>query len=206
MKFLLATTDPKKVPVTVLSRCLQFQLKNLSREAIADYLAEVLDEEGVAHERDALGVIAKNAAGSMRDALSLTDQAISYGEGAVRSEDVVNMLGVVGRDEVGTILDALRAGSAERLLSISAELAERNADFEDVLQGIIEAFHRLSVDEALGRGDGRFSADELQLYYQIALIGFRDLHILPDLRSGFEMCLIRMITFAPDGSEDAGQE
>jgi DNA polymerase-3 subunit gamma/tau len=200
VKFLLATTDPKKVPVTVLSRCLQFQLKNLSRDAISIYLAQILETEGVEYEDDALSVIAKNAMGSMRDALSLADQAIAYGDGVVKTADVVTMLGVAGRDEVGAIVAALRRGSAEELMALSAELAERNADFVDVLSALIERLHELSVAFALDGNDSVFSAEELQLFYQIALMGFRDIHIVPDERSGFEMTMIRMLTFAPDSS------
>ncbi len=200
VKFLLATTDPKKVPVTVLSRCLQFQLKNLSREAIAGYLANVLEEESVNYETGALDVIARSAAGSMRDALSLTDQAIAYGQGSLRAAEVTDMLGVVGRDEVATLLQALAQGSASDLMQISAELAQRSADFADVLRGLMEALHELSVQAALGRADSNFSAEELQLYYQIALHGYRDLAIAPDERSGFEMSLLRMLAFAPEPS------
>lgn len=200
VKFLLATTDPKKVPVTVLSRCLQFQLKNLSREAIAGYLDQVLSEEGIEFEVAALDVIARSAAGSMRDALSLTDQAIAYGQGALRAAEVIDMLGVVGRDEVGTLLQALASGSAAELMQVSAELAQRSADFADVLRGLMEALHDLAVQSALGSNDSDFSEQELQLYYQIALIGFRDLSIAPDERSGFEMTLLRMLAFAPESS------
>ncbi len=198
VKFLLATTDPKKVPVTVLSRCLQFQLKNLSRQDIAEYLAEVLQAEAVEFEQSALEVVARAAAGSMRDALSLTDQAIAYGQGKLLQDDVSSMLGVVGRNEVDSLLGALAAGSAAGLLEITAALAERNADFADVLQGLLEALHELAVEDALGKVSAAFSAEELQLYYQIALIGHRDLSIAPDERSGFEMTLLRMLSFAPD--------
>jgi len=198
VKFLLATTDPKKVPVTVLSRCLQFQLKKISREAIGAYLAGVLSDDGVSYDDAAVEVIARSAAGSMRDALSLTDQAISYGQGTLLGADVVDMLGVVGRDEVSSVLDALREGSAQSLLQRAAELAERGADFADVLKGLMEALHELSVQAALGQNSGDFSPEELQLYYQIALIGNRDLYLAPDDRSGFEMTLLRMLTFAPE--------
>ena len=141
VKFLLATTDPKKVPVTVLSRCLQFQLKNITSQTIVDYIADVLSTEGVNFEHDALQVIARSAQGSMRDALSLTDQAIAFGRGELKQGDVVSMLGVVGRDEITALMGALEAGSADQLLSLSAELAERNADFADVLGGMMEALH-----------------------------------------------------------------
>ncbi len=197
VKFLLATTDPKKVPVTVLSRCLQFQLRNLTREMITTYLQKVLKEEGVKFEEEALAVIARCASGSMRDALSLTDQAIAYGQGQLLQADVVDMLGVVGQGEVAALLDGLASGSAEHLLTVSGTLAERNADFADITQSLMEAFHHLAVKSALGETHN-FSAEELHLYYQIALIGHRDLSIAPDERSGFEMMLLRMLAFAPD--------
>ena len=197
VKFLLATTDPKKVPVTVLSRCLQFQLKNLSAQMIADYLSTVLATEQIEFEHAGLEIIAKNAQGSMRDALSLTDQTIAFGQGKLTHNDVVTMLGVVGRDEVTALLGAIAEGSAEKLMDISGQLAERNSDFADVLRSMLEALHSMAVTEALGAPDSVFAADELQLYYQIALVGLRDLDIAPDPRNGFEMTLLRMLAFAP---------
>jgi DNA polymerase-3 subunit gamma/tau len=197
VKFLLATTDPKKVPVTVLSRCLQFQLKNISPQIITEYIAGVLATEEVVFETSAVEVIARSAEGSMRDALSLTDQAIAFGQGKLLQTDVVTMLGVVGRDEVSALLQALAAGSAAQMLQLTAELAQRNADFADVLKGLLESLHSMSVDIALKPQLGDFEADELQLYYQIALVGLRDLPIVPDQRSGFEMTLLRMLAFAP---------
>jgi DNA polymerase-3 subunit gamma/tau len=199
VKFLLATTDPKKVPVTVLSRCLQFQLKNISPQIISEYIAGVLAAEEVVFEIPAIEVIARSADGSMRDALSLTDQAIAFGQGKLLHADVVSMLGVVGRDEVTALLQALSAGSAEQILELTGELAERNADFADVLTGLLEALHSLAVDSVLKPQSGDFAADELQLYYQIALVGLRDLPIVPDQRSGFEMTLLRMLAFMPQG-------
>jgi DNA polymerase-3 subunit gamma/tau len=199
VKFLLATTDPKKVPVTVLSRCLQSQLKNISSERIAAYLAEVLQAEEISFEPEALETIAAAALGSMRDALSITDQAIAYGGGSLGHADVVEMLGLVGRDEVHSLLEALASGDAERVLAMTAELAERGADFEEVLSGVIAAFHRMAVEQATGSGaNALFGPEVVQLYYQIALMGYRDMHIVPDPRSGFEMTLLRMIAFAPD--------
>ena len=197
VKFLLATTDPKKVPVTVLSRCLQFQLKNLSAQMIADYLAEVLTSEQIEFEHAGLEVIAKGAQGSMRDALSLTDQTIAYGQGKLAHSDVIAMLGVVGRDEVTALLDAVAEGSAAKAMDICAQLAERNSDFADVLRSMLEALHGMAVGEALGESDSKFAVDELQLYYQIALVGLRDLDVAPDPRNGFEMTLLRMFAFAP---------
>lgn len=205
VKFLLATTDPKKVPVTVLSRCLQFQLKNLAWEAISTYLAQVLVDEAIESDAQALELIARAARGSMRDALSLTDQAIAYGQGSVTGDDVATMLGAVGRDEVGALMTALSSGEASQVLPLVAELAQRSADFEEVLGGLIEAFHRLAVELSLGEVvDADFSAEEVQLNYQIGVMGLRDLQIVPDPRLGFEMTLLRMLAFAPAGSVAGG--
>lgn len=198
VKFLLATTDPKKVPVTVLSRCLQFQLKNLAWDAISTYLTKVLADEGIASDEQALELIARAARGSMRDALSLTDQAIAYGQGSVSGPDVATMLGAVGRDEVGALMTALSSGAASQVLPLVSELAGRSADFEEVLGGLIEAFHRLAVQLSLGEEvDSNFSAEQVQLNYQIGVMGLRDLQVVPDPRLGFEMTLLRMLAFAP---------
>lgn len=197
VKFLLATTDPKKVPVTVLSRCLQFQLKNISAEKIAAYLAQVLIEETVQHESTALEIIARAARGSMRDALSITDQAIAFGQGQLTGEDVAQMLGGVGRDEIGALMAALVAADTAKLLSLSAELAERSADFADVLSEVIAHLHRMAIDHATGKG-AELPAETVQLYYQIALVGYRDLQIAPDPRIGFEMTLLRLLAFTPE--------
>ncbi|MEM7003298.1 MAG: DNA polymerase III subunit gamma/tau [Pseudomonadota bacterium] len=200
VKFLLATTDPKRVPVTVLSRCLQFQLKNLSRDAISDYIGAVLGEQDVQFDQGALELIARNAAGSMRDALSLTDQAIAFGEGKLIEADVVDMLGIVGREDVQQVLEGLAAGNVSALLDISAELAQKNADFADLLKRLQEAFHEAAVSVAVQRQTQQFSAEEAQLFYQIALVGLRDLPLAPDPRTGFEMTLLRMLSFAPEAS------
>jgi len=210
VKFLLATTDPKKVPVTVLSRCLQFQLKNISAEKTAAYLEEVLMTEGVDFDAGALAVIGRAARGSMRDALSITDQAIAFGQGSLRQADVVDMLGVVGRDEVGGVLDALAGQEATALLGVVAELAERSVDFDGLLTELLSALHQMAVAHATGQAieasadpeidRGEFyTPDVVQLLYQIALMGYRDLQIAPDPRSGIEMTLLRMLSFAPEG-------
>lgn len=204
VKFLLATTDPKKVPVTVLSRCLQFQLKNISAKTIADYIAGVLQAESVVFEPQALDIIARAAQGSMRDALSLTDQAIAFGQGQLKQADVAEMLGAVGRDEIDALMGALEAGDASALLALSGELAERNADFADVLTGLMEALHDASVAAVTRQAQGPFLPDELQLYYQIALVGLRDLPVAPDPRSGFEMTLLRMLAFTPEREGSVG--
>ena len=161
---------------------------------IADYLHSVLSDEKVEHDQGALDIIARSAAGSMRDALSLTDQAIAFGQGVLRAGEVTDLLGVAGRDEVASLMRGLVAGSVSTVLEISADLALRSADFGEVLKGLMEALHAQAVQSALGQTNTDFSPEELQLYYQIALIGLRDLTIAPDERSGFEMTLLRMLT------------
>ena len=208
IKFLLATTDPRKVPITVLSRCLQFNLKNIVPERIAAHLADVLRDEAIEFEPAALDVIALAGQGSMRDALSIADQAISFGGGALRADDVANLLGVTRRDEVSALLGALADGDKERLLGCAAELAERGADFADVLASLQRAFHDLAMAQAIG-GEAtpavrpfvdRLQPEDVQLCYQIALLGGRDLQYAPDPRVGFEMTLIRMLAFRPASS------
>ncbi len=207
IKFLLATTDPRKVPITVLSRCLQFNLKNIVPERIAAHLADVLRDEAIEFEPAALDVIALAGQGSMRDALSIADQAISFGGGTLRADDVANLLGVTRRDEVSALLGALADGDKERLLGCAAELAERGADFADVLASLQRAFHDLAMAQAIG-GEAtpavrpfvdRLPPEDVQLCYQIALLGGRDLQYAPDPRVGFEMTLIRMLAFRPAG-------
>ena len=214
VKFLLATTDPRKVPVTVLSRCLQFNLKNILPERIAEHLASVLGEEAVEFEPDALETIAVAAQGSMRDALSVTDQAVAFGGGALRADDVASLLGTVRRDEVAALLRALAEQDRALLMQCSAELAERGVNFADVLANLQRAFHDLALAQTAG-GDAapevapfveRFSPEDVQLYYQIALVGGRDLQYAPDARVGFEMTLIRMAAFRLEEGTGAGGE
>ena len=204
VKFLLATTDPKKVPVTVLSRCLQFQLRNISREEIARYLDGALTEEGLKFEAEALDIIAKAARGSMRDALSIADQAIAHGQGMLRALDVAAMLGLTGRDETAAVVDALVSGSASRVLEVSEALADKSVDFGAALADLLEALHAMAVNQALRReADNPLAPEAVQLYYQIALLGYRDLHFGPDPKTCFEMTLLRMLAFAPDAQAAA---
>ena len=200
VKFLLATTNPKKVPITVLSRCLQFQLKSISRERIAAYLAAAMTDEGIAFEQDALDLIGKSARGSMRDALSITDQAIAFGQGELKAADVAELLGAVGRDEVAAIIAAVQTGRPGAVLEASHALAERGADFEAVLAELLQALHDVAVAKALQEDDAYpgLSVEAVQLHYQIALLGYRDLRVGPDAKTAFEMTLLRMLAFAPD--------
>jgi DNA polymerase-3 subunit gamma/tau len=217
VKFLLATTDPKKLPVTVLSRCLQFQLRNLLPERIRKYLAQVLEADKVPYDDAALAEIARAAQGSMRDALSITDQAIAYGAGRVSADEVASMLGTVQRDELAPLVDALLDGSGAALMDACAALATRGADFASVLAQLLEAFHAAAVTQAVGAASDTPSAvvtrlasdatpETTQLFYQIALMGLRDLALAPDPRTGFEMTMLRMLAFEPVdtlGGDDA---
>ena len=188
VKFLLATTEAKKIPVTVLSRCLQFNLRNMLPEVIEAQLAKILAAEDIAADGSALAIIARAARGSMRDALSIADQAVSHGGGAITADNVNEMLGIAGRDEIGALLDALAAGDGERLLATGDELASRSLDLAGVLDDLQRGFHELAVAEELesapgsgySRFRGTFSAEDLQLYYQIALMGRRDIEFAPD--------------------------
>ena len=212
VKFLLATTDPKKVPVTVLSRCLQFHLKNILPERIAAHLQEVLEAEGVEFEAAALDIIAEAAQGSMRDALSVTDQAIAFGGGTLREADVASLLGTVRGDEVAALLGALADGDRAAVLRCAADLAARNTDFMDVLASMQRTLHDVAMGQTVG-GEvpavaqpfvSRISPEDVQLYYQIALMGGRDLQFAPDPRVGFEMTLMRMLAFRPEAASAQG--
>jgi len=219
VKFLLATTDPQRLPVTILSRCLQFNLKRLSPELIRNHLAKVLTAEDIEHETAALRLIARAADGSMRDALSLLDQAIAFGAGALREAEVRSMLGSIEQHHVIELLQALAAGDAGALLTRVAALAEHSPDFAGVLAELISTLHRIAlaqaaadaVDDEMDDRESvlalaeRLSPEDVQLYYQIALIGRRDLPLAPTQRGGFEMILLRMLAFRPDAAAlDAG--
>ncbi|WP_031433244.1 DNA polymerase III subunit gamma/tau [Methylomarinum vadi] len=210
VKFLLATTDPHKIPVTVLSRCLQFNLKRLLPEQIDGQMKYILGQEGIAFEENAIRLLARSADGSMRDGLSLLDQAIAYGGGAVRYEDVAAMLGIVAQQPVDDILRALADQDGKALLRTVADVAELTPDFGEILQQIIRVLHRVALSQQIQElvdqeFDPQLIADltnrllpeDVQLFYQIGLIGQQDLDLAPDPRSGFEMVLLRMLTFKP---------
>lgn len=213
VKFLLATTDPQKLPITILSRCLQFSLKAMTPERIVGHLKKVLDAEIVEFEEPALWQLGRAADGSMRDAMSLTDQAIAFGNGKVQEADVRAMLGSIDREYVFGIVEALAQNEAEQLLQRVAEMAEQSPDYAGVLADLISTLHRMAVaqiaPEAVDDSDGdrarileyagRFAPEQLQLFYQTALLGRRDLPLSPDARSGFEMTLLRLLMFRPQG-------
>lgn len=211
VKFLLATTDPQKLPVTVLSRCLQFNLKRMTPEHIAGHLKHVLTEEGVPFEEPALWLLARAADGSMRDALSLTDQAIAFGNQKLAASDVSNMLGTIDQRDIERIVNALVERDGPGLLSEIARISEFAPDYSVILADLLSLFHRVtmeqvvpgSADNALGDANQvqalarKLSAEDAQLFYQAALMGRKDLGITPDARMGFEMTLLRMLAFRP---------
>mgnify|MGYP003641867430 CR=1 FL=1 len=211
VKFLFATTDPQKLPVTILSRCLQFNLRRLDIKQISDHLAFILQQETIDFEAEALNQIAFAADGSMRDALSLLDQAIAFSGGKVTTEIVSQMLGSVSQQQLIQLLDALAAKDAKSLLIHIDELASLGRDFVVVLDGLMTSLQRIATiqliadtesldqqdDAALQNFANIFSAETVQLLYQIALHGKRDMPYAADPRSGFEMTLLRMLSFQP---------
>ncbi|QXI42093.1 DNA polymerase III subunit gamma/tau [Pseudomonas wayambapalatensis] len=217
VKFILATTDPQKLPATILSRCLQFSLKNMSPERVVEHLTHVLGAENVPFEEDALWLLGRAADGSMRDAMSLTDQAIAFGEGKVLAADVRAMLGTLDHGQVYGVLQALLEGDARALLEAVRALAEQGPDWNGVLSEMLNVLHRVAIAQALpeavdnGQGDrdkvlalaGALPAEDVQFYYQMGLIGRRDLPLAPDPRGGFEMVLLRMLAFRPADTDDA---
>jgi DNA polymerase-3 subunit gamma/tau len=218
VKFLLATTDPQKLPVTILSRCLQFNLKRLPVSLIIGHLQHVLTQENVEHNVTALQLIAEAADGSMRDALSLLDQALAFGGGVVKEQEVRDMLGSVSRDKVIGLLKAILQRDATQTMKAVAALAEFSPDFENVLAELLSLLHHMSLAKTVPEALDEFvsaretllklseevSAEDLHLFYQIALIGRRDLPLSPDARNGFEMILLRMLAFRP-AAADAGR-
>lgn len=219
VKFLLATTDPQKLPVTILSRCLQFNLKRITPELIAAHLASVLTQEGIEGEPAALHELARAADGSMRDALSLLDQAIAFGGGRVDAREVREMLGSIDRGRVFALLEALAANDPKGLLAECRALEEQAPDYAGVLAELVSLLHRVAlaqvlpeaVDDGLGEGEvvralaARLAPEDVQLYYQIALTGRRDLPLAPEARAGFEMVMLRMLAFRPDDGAPPGE-
>jgi DNA polymerase-3 subunit gamma/tau len=211
VKFILATTDPQKVPVTVLSRCLQFNLKRLSREQIESQLRHILQQEKILFDEQSISLLARGADGSMRDGLSLLDQAIAFGGGEVKGADVSSMIGTIGADQIYLLLEALANSDGKQVMTLVAQMAERAADFSNAMQELLAMLHQIGVlqivteyepDEAYDPQRLRdiaqaISLEDVQLYYQIVLLGQKELDLAPDPRSGFEMVLLRLLAFTP---------
>ena len=214
VKFLLATTDPQKLPVTVLSRCLQFNLKRLTPTLIRERLELICNEEDVKFDTGALAMISRAADGSLRDALSLLDQAIAFCGGDVVEASVATMLGTIDRQHVSKIVNLLADEDSAGLIATIAEVDEQFPDYAQLLDDLARMLQRIAVFQSVGVVDqeddvdmdeiaqlaGKISGEDVQLFYQIALLGRRDLHLAPDPRSGVEMTLLRMLTFRPGGT------
>ncbi len=211
VKFILATTDPQKIPVTVLSRCLQFNLKQMPQGHIVDHLTRILEAEAIPFEAGALRHLAKAAGGSMRDALSLLDQAIAHGAGKVEEEQVTHMLGTVGEDHLYAVLDGLAAADVPALLAVADGMEARSLSFDAALQSLATLVHRIALaqyaptaiaDEAerarIAAYAESFDAEYLQLAYQIAVHGRDELALAPDEYTGFTMTLLRLHAFRPE--------
>jgi DNA polymerase III subunit gamma/tau len=214
VKFLLATTDPQKLPVTVLSRCLQFHLRRLPLAQIQERLAVIAQAENVEFEQAALRAISRSAEGSMRDALSLLDQVLAFGGGRALESEVRTLLGTLDRRHVEGILNALAAQDGAALMACVAQLDERAPDYDQALGELAAAIQRMALLQALPdlRGEdeeqdvllaglaARFTPEDLQLLYQVAIMARRDLDFAPDARGGFEMALLRMLAFRPESA------
>jgi len=208
--FLLATTDPQKLPATVLSRCLQFNLKNMQPEDISKHLSHILDTEDIIYEQPALDSLAWSAKGSMRDALSLLDQAIAFGDGKVTDEDVREMLGSIDRNHLYRIISALAANDGATVMAVIDEFSQFSPDYEDLLAEMLIVLHRMALiqqipdasiatkeREQIVKLAAAIPAEDVQLFYQLALHARRDLPLAPDMRSGFEMSMLRLMSFRP---------
>lgn len=211
VKFLLATTDPQKLPITVLSRCLQFNLKNMAPQQVVEHLTNVLNTENIPFEDSALWQLGRAAQGSMRDALSLTDQAIAYGEGQVMEAQVNTMLGTMDRGRLFKLAELMAKADASELLNLIKQMAEQAVDYDEALQGLLSIWHRTAlaqvvpaaIDNSEGERDAilqlaaAMQAEDVQLCYQIGVTGRKDLALAPDPRQGFEMLMLRMLAFRP---------
>ena len=212
----MATTDPQKLPITVLSRCLQFNLKRISDDAISAQLEKLVKAEEISYEKSALHALARSADGSMRDSLSLLDQAIAYSDGNVTDVAIHEMLGTVPREYLHKLMQALANADAAAIMQATQELAQLSADFNGLFEDIIEVLHQVALSQAvpsmletlefdaalIKELSSSFSPEDVQLYYQIALIGKRDLYLSTTPQSALEMTLLRMLSFRPtDGGK-----
>ena len=212
IKFLLATTDPKKLPITILSRCLQFNLNKLSHDEIFNHLKFIMNSEGLEFEDDALSKIAEFGNGSMRDALSLLDQSISFGNGSVKDKDIKAMLGLVNHNDIFKLASLVIQRKADEVLLFVRELAHKGENLSNALKDLTSLFHEISVAQMIS-DDKQISAEirslatlisaqDLQLFYQIAINGQKDINYSPSEQIGLEMTLLRMIAFHPNNIDD----
>ena len=220
VKFILATTDPQKIPVTVLSRCLQFNLKQLPPALIVTHLQHVLEQEQIEFEQGALGLVARAAQGSMRDALSLMDQAIAFSAGKIEEAAMRTMLGAIDQSYLFELLFALREQNGSEMLEVADNMASRSVDFESALQELASLLHRVAlaqtVPQAIAEDEperlrllelaAAYAPEDIQLFYQIAIHGRAEIELAPDEYAGFTMTLLRMLAFAPSGLRAVSQE
>ena len=211
VKFILATTDPQKVPVTVLSRCLQFNLKQMPSASISEYMEKILKEEAINYEINAIYLIAKAANGSMRDALSILDQGIAYCGGTIEEATIKKMLGAIDQSYLFNLIQAVIGQDGQKVIEIAKHMDERNLSFEAALNDLANLIQIISVTQAIPESlevsyldrdqvialSKKISAEQLQLLYQITILGRRDLYLAPDEYAGFTMTLLRMLSFAP---------
>ena len=214
IKFLFATTDPQKLPVTILSRCLQLSLKNLSPQIIAEHLKKILIEESIEYDEEALWQIAASANGSMRDGLTLVDQGVSYCQGKLEASGIIDMLGIPKQKQIFAVLNAMVNRDIESLLGVLNKIADQSPDFNYTLEALLSTLHRVAVAQAVpgaienSFGDkekikelaAKFSAEDIQLYYQIGTKGRDEIKYSADHSSAFEMLLLRMMIFSPSFS------
>ncbi len=200
--FLLATTDPQKLPVTVLSRCLQFNLTRIDEHALSNYLESILDKEKIEYKKPALKMLAEAADGSVRDALSLLDQAIVFGDNKIKVDDIQTMLGSIEQKHIDNILHALAKGDTDAVLQVVEDISLYTTEYSKVLDSLAKSLHEISIFQMTSNNKANISAmaDEfepeiLQLYYQIAIKSKQDLSLAPNQRTGFEMALLRMLAF-----------
>ena len=214
VKFILATTDPQKVPVTVLSRCLQFNLKQMSSASISEYLEKILKEEAINYEINAIYLIAKSANGSMRDALSILDQGIAYCGGTIEEATIKKMLGAIDQSYLFNLTHAVIDQDGSKVIEIAKQMDERNLSFDAALNDLANLIQMISVAQSIPESleasylerdqvialTKKISAEQLQLLYQITILGRRDLYLAPDEYAGFTMTLLRMLSFIPQDS------
>ena len=216
VEFILATTDPQKLPITVLSRCLQFNLKNLPPPLLVEHLAKILKAEDIAFEPSALPLLARAAEGSVRDSLSLLDQAIAYGAGEVKADQVAAMLGTLDQTYLFALLDSLAGRDAKAMVAEIDQIAARSISFDITLKDFAGVLLRIALVQSAGAAAvegpdaqrivdaaARFTTDDAQLFYQVALLGRRDLALAPDEHSGFTMTMLRMLAFASSTGKNA---
>ncbi len=215
VKFLLATTEHKKVPITILSRCLQFNLNHLTVEQIIEQIEKILVAENIKYDKKSVELISICAAGSVRDALSLLDQAISFGNGALKEDQVRTLMGMVENEDINGLLQSLVNSNPDAMLDVIEKISSKNPDYNNLLSELLRSLHKIAIlqilpedsshirktDETLLEFANAMTKEEAQLYYQIGMMGRKDFYLSPDPKTGLEMIMIRMLAFNPSGND-----